>query len=325
MRSPRARLLLLAKAAISLGLLAFVARSVLAHEGAGAVFARFSALDARFVAVAVALQCAAVLLGTSRWRILLAAHGMRLRPTFLLRSYLIGRFVAAFTPSTTGLDAYRVLDVARVTGDAPRASQVVLVEKCVGILGLALVSGITALAGTGLVPLVPALATAGLAVVGAVLGLALLARPSTLARVLAPLPGKLGAKVRGLLVRLPAGGISSGTLALTVALGLLGHLAVATTFLATGRALGVEADTGALLVVGNAIVVATLVPISVGGVGVREGVAVMLLARVGVATGDATLVAVLGYLAGQVPALLGGVLAMLPSASEPSPSELSLS
>ncbi|MEQ9699442.1 MAG: hypothetical protein RLO54_16525, partial [Sandaracinaceae bacterium] len=42
--------------------------------------------------------------------------------------------------------------------------------------------------------------------------------------------------------------------------------------------------------------------------GVREGVAVVLLATAGVSSTDAVLVALLGYLTGQVPALLGGGL-----------------
>ena len=63
-----------------------------------------------------------------------------------------------------------------------------------------------------------------------------------------------------------------------------------------------------MLVVGNAIVIAVLLPLSIGGVGVREGVAVVLLATAGVSSTDAVLVALLGYLTGQVPALLGGGL-----------------
>jgi hypothetical protein len=78
--------------------------------------------------------------------------------------------------------------------------------------------------------------------------------------------------------------------------------------MATAMALGVDVSAATLLVVGNAIVLAVLLPVSVGGVGVREGVAVMLLATAGVTSTEAVLVALLGYLTGQVPALFGGVL-----------------
>jgi glycosyltransferase 2 family protein len=60
--------------------------------------------------------------------------------------------------------------------------------------------------------------------------------------------------------------------------------------------------------VGNAIVIATLLPVSIGGLGVREGMAMMLLGALGIAKGPALLVAVMGYLSGQTPAILGGLL-----------------
>ncbi len=85
-------------------------------------------------------------------------------------------------------------------------------------------------------------------------------------------------------------------------------------FAATGTALGVDASLAELAIVGNAIVLATLLPISVGGFGVREGTAVALLAVVGVPAGEAVFVALLGYLAAQPPALVGGVLQLTEAA-----------
>jgi hypothetical protein len=91
-------------------------------------------------------------------------------------------------------------------------------------------------------------------------------------------------------------------------------------FFATARAIGLDASPVTLLIVGNAITLAVLLPVSVGGVGVREGVAVVLLSGVGVTSTDALLVALLGYLTGQVPALLGGGLSLAAPRSEvPSP------
>ena len=90
-------------------------------------------------------------------------------------------------------------------------------------------------------------------------------------------------------------------------LGLVTHVATTLVFAATGAALGVGVGTVDLMIVGNAIVLATLLPISVGGVGVREGTAVALLAAQGVSTADAALLAFLGYLCAQPPALVGGL------------------
>ncbi len=93
-----------------------------------------------------------------------------------------------------------------------------------------------------------------------------------------------------------------------MSLGVVSHLATALVFVGTGLALGVEATPLELAIVGNAIVLATLLPVSVGGFGVREATAVALLATVGVSTSDALLVGLLGYLVAQPPALQGGAL-----------------
>jgi uncharacterized membrane protein YbhN (UPF0104 family) len=89
---------------------------------------------------------------------------------------------------------------------------------------------------------------------------------------------------------------------------VLTHVLLSATFVASGYALGVSVGFLELLSVGNAIVLAVLLPVSIGGVGVREGTAVLLLSGAGVDTTDAVLLALLSYLTGQVPALLGGVL-----------------
>jgi uncharacterized membrane protein YbhN (UPF0104 family) len=94
-------------------------------------------------------------------------------------------------------------------------------------------------------------------------------------------------------------------------LGVASHLALSATFAAAGAALSVDVSWGTLLSVGNAIVVAVLLPVSIGGIGVREGVAVALLSGAGVSTSEAVLVALTGYVTGQVPALLGGLLLVL--------------
>jgi hypothetical protein len=90
-------------------------------------------------------------------------------------------------------------------------------------------------------------------------------------------------------------------------------------YAASARALGVDVPGIVLLLVGTIIVLATLIPVSIAGVGVREGAAVALLTTVGVASSDALLVGVLGVLATQPPALLGGLVHLAASVGEAGP------
>jgi uncharacterized membrane protein YbhN (UPF0104 family) len=290
-----------------------VLRAALGQDGIEPLGSRLRTLGPLPFAGAVALHFASVALGTWRWRLLLRARGVRLPGAFLLRSYLVGRFAAAFTPSTAGLDVVRALHVGRAIGDLPASTAVIATEKAIGVLGLALVGAGLAAAGADVLPRGPALLAAACAAAAATAGLALLARPSLLAPLTRALPGPLRTRAGALLHALPSGGLEARTLGRALALGLLGHLAVSAAFAAAGLALGVHASGAALLTVGNALVISQLLPISVSGAGVREGVAVVLLARLGVPAADAALVSLLGYLAGQGPALAGGLLATLPA------------
>ena len=301
-------MLLAVKAAISLGLLGWLLVGVARREGMDALAARATTIAAGPLLVAVGLHALAVLAGVLRWRVLLDARGLGQPLPWLLRAFLVGRFFGAFTPSTTGLDGWRALEVARRTGQAGPSAAVLVVEKLVGLVGMAVVC--VALTPLGaLAPLGPLVLPLTLAVAGvAVLGLALLGSPRALAALAGTAPGPLARPARRVAEALSSGPLGAGRLAVAVGLGVLSHLALSSTFAASGAALGLDVSTPRLVAVGNAIVVAVLVPVSIGGVGVREGVAASLLAAAGVSTSDAVLVALGSYLTGQVPALIGGLL-----------------
>ncbi|MBJ75239.1 MAG: hypothetical protein CMN31_28560 [Sandaracinus sp.] len=306
---------LVLKRLVTLALLAAVVALIATHEGVADIPRHLAALDPSLLLLALALPALAVLASVRRWQLLLAHEGLELPFPTLLGSFLRGRFVGAFTPSTTGLDLYRLVDVARLTGERAKSARVVLVEKLYGLVALALVTfallpfGLARFFGPAGLALAGALGLASLA------GLALLARPAWL-RALARRAGPLRSRATVLADALATRPPDAGLVLRLMLLGLASHGASAALFVATGLALGVAASPLALLVVGNAIVLATLLPISVGGVGVREGTAVALLALVGVGATPAALVALLGYLAMQPPALVGGLLLLGRRASE---------
>jgi hypothetical protein len=142
--------------------------------------------------------------------------------------------------------------------------------------------------------------------------------PGWLAAIATRAPSRLGGLLGRAVDAMRESRLSRAELAGAVLRGVVSHLAISSVFVATAWALGLDVELGTLLIVGNAITLAVLLPVSIGGVGVREGVAVALLATVGVGPTDGVLVGLLGYLTGQVPALLGG-LAMLISRRPPIP------
>lgn len=296
---------------VSAALLVAVVVLIVRTDGIAELPSRIARLDPRFVPLALLLPFVAVFSGVRRWQLLLAHEGVSLSFPTLLGSFLRGRFVGAFTPSTTGLDLYRLVDVAKLTGSKAASGRAILVEKLHGLVALSLVT--FALLPLGLARFFGAagIALAAVLGVGSVLGLVLVSRPRILRRVAERMPKKVRPRALELADALASAPATPSFLARVTSLGVLSHLTTAAVFVATGYALGVDASVFTLLVVGNAIVLATLLPISVGGVGVREGTAVALLSLVGVDAADATLVALLGYCVAQPPALIGGALGLI--------------
>lgn len=310
----RRGLLLALKVIVTVGLLAVLLRQMVLRDGVDTLLERASHLSPTWLAAAVVMHFGAVTAGVVRWRTLLRSRGIELPLSALYRSFLVGRFVGAFTPSTTGLDGYRLWDVGRRTGDFAQSGAVILVEKLVGLVGMATVCLLLLPFGLAeRLGLFGVMVAVGMASVAA-LGLFVLASPVraiALAR-LAP------RAVRGRAEKIAtavAGGLSARTLLSALAAGVLSHAFLSSTFAASGLAVGIALSPLTLLAVGNAIVISVLLPVSIGGVGVREGVAVALLVAAGDATGagsvtttDAMLLALVGYLTGQAPALVGGLL-----------------
>ena len=254
--------------------------------------------------------------GVVRWRVLLASQRVELGLSFLTRHYLIGRFVGVFTPSTLGLDGYRVLAAARETGRTAAAARAVLIEKGLSFTALALTSfallplGAARFYGVG-----GLLASLALGVV-ALGGLLVMHRPDLLRALAERSPGRVRAPLNKLVGALAADPVSPAQLVGACGLGTITQLCSALTFVCTGLALGVTATPVELLVVGHAIVLAMLIPVSVAGAGLREGTAVAMLGLVGVPVGDALLVGVLGFVVTQPAAILGGFFQVIEGARE---------
>src|SRR5438552_759496 len=71
-----------------------------------------------------------------RWQILLRGQGIELPFGGLTNSYFIGRYFGIVTPSTMGLDAWRLYDTIRLTRRPVECTAVLGVERVIGMVGL---------------------------------------------------------------------------------------------------------------------------------------------------------------------------------------------
>jgi uncharacterized protein (TIRG00374 family) len=269
------------------------------------------------VLLGYALHLAMVLLNAWRWQILVRAQGTPLALARLVSYYLVCMFFNTFTPTSIGGDVARVIDLARDTGRRATALASVLVERVVGLLvllpvslfGLALSFG--RLAGhralfvylEGLLVAVLAVAFAFLRVErahGAI-------RRVPLLGALAERPG-IRRRVENVQQALDVYRGKRGALAATFWISLASRAIWIVSCFVFGKALGISLALPAYFLVIPLVEVARMVPISLSGLGIREGAIVLLLSFFGVGSSAALALSILIYAPFLVNGLAGGLL-----------------
>ena len=260
---------------------------------------------------ALVLTFVSVVLSAARWGAVLKALGQT--PPFrrLFTLYLAGQFMGNVLPSTIGGDALRVSRLSRDTGDSPTVFASVVLERLTGWLVL---------------PVITLLALAvnpGLRELGRASGLASSVAAGTLALlcVVLFLAAREG---RGIEERLEQNegwrrftsavryGIrrlisEPAATARILATGFAYQLILISSALMAARALNLPAGAGptALLAFVPAVLTAQVLPISISGLGVREGLFVLFLNPLGVPRSQAIALGLLLYLLNLVVSLFG--------------------
>ncbi|MCU1353214.1 MAG: putative integral rane protein [Acidimicrobiales bacterium] len=260
---------------------------------------------------AFVLTLLGVVLSAMRWGAVLRALGRPADLRRLLSHYLAGQFMGNVLPSTIGGDALRVSRLSRDSGHSPTSFASVVLERLTGWLVLPVIT----LVGLGLNP-----------------GLRHLGRASTVAFLVAAVTLVLLAVVlvltarpgRGLEGRLEENeGWRRFTSAIRYGLHQLAHepmavarvlatgfayqLVLITSTLMAARALGMPPGVGvtALLAFVPAVLIAQVLPISISGLGVREGLFALFLHPLGVPRSQAIALGLLLYVLNLVVSLLG--------------------
>jgi glycosyltransferase 2 family protein len=298
---------------VSAGLLAIVATQIDFHALRGGL----TEGSWPWLAAAVAVLFASFVVGALRWHVFLEAARVGSTRTHAIRAYLIGAFTTNFLPTQLGGDVTRAW-VASGQGTRVRSITTVVLDRATALGCLIVVGWIGVSTEVAAVPgqLVAALAAATAAYALACLLCALLFRLGPLRRRLPEKLGPAARDARGALVS----GLAKPVLWRTFAGGLAfqGLVYVAAWLIARSISLDVPfAVLGAVLA---PVMILSTAPVSIGGLGVREGSYVLLLGYAGVTATDATL---FSLLSGAVFALasLPGALALLISRTPVRPPE----
>ena len=274
--------LLIVKLVLSVGLLAYLLRSVdlsdvLRHVVEG---------EHSYFAVAIVIYAVVVILSTVRWKVLLDALGASSKFTALCQSYMVATFFNNFLPSNVGGDVVRVRDAARIAGSRTASLTVAVLDRVIGFVALYLIASTAFIFGG---PMVRELAGArvillGLTAVFVVLGAIFLRSGMVTAIIegvgLRRFPwaferfGSVQAAVNA--YRAKKGALVEAFL-LSLGLQLLG----VTYFFMVARALKIPLEFGACLLMVPLCTLIQAIPISFNGWGLREGVYVVYFNQVG--------------------------------------------
>jgi uncharacterized protein (TIRG00374 family) len=259
------------------------------------------------VAAALFFTLLGVVLSAFRWQRVLTTLEVSARLVQLTRHYLASLFVGNFLPSTVGGDVLRVSRLGAETGENSRPFASVVLERLSGWIVL------------------PALTFAGLAINPTL-------RNQGRATALAVAVGVFTLTALGAVLFLAAhpriGGRATGTdgwrrftgaihlgvdrfrrepaLALEVLLaGVLYQISVLVSVFLAGKALDIHVGFTAILTFFPAVAIVQTLPVTVGGLGVREGALYVFLHPLGVSSEQAISLGVLVYFCTLVVSLVG--------------------
>lgn len=280
---PVSRWLLLLRLGISIGLLGVLAR----YLDLQSVVARLGRMDARWVALAVAISLLQVALSAWRWRFTAARLGLRLSLMAAWREYAIGTFLNQVLPGGVAGDLSRAWRHGRTVGRGLQGEAVraVVLERASGQIVMLTIAGVS-------VAWLPRSASADLRAL--FLGASALLIVVTLgvlvwARSQRQLEGSL---LRRTWVDARAGLLSMGALPTQ----LLSSTLVVTSYIAVyvvaARAVGVDTPASTLVPLVTPVLATMLIPATIAGWGVRETGAALLWGAVGLPIADGVAISV---------------------------------
>jgi uncharacterized membrane protein YbhN (UPF0104 family) len=230
----------------------------------------------------------------------------------LVRIYLIGSFIGNFLPGTVGGDVVKYTFVRRHARRRLDVIVAILAERSAGFLAVLLVATAGALWYRGTIVSVPVLvvllATDGAVLLGLAVALGLQPReregvkpPVKLLARLAELAWEAHAALHTI-----ARDARAAVYSLTLSLLFVCHVVAGTYVFAWG--LGLSLGVGQLATITALVQLATMVPVSFNGVGIREWSFVLLLSPLGVSSEAAVSVSLMIYISVLVASLPGAFL-----------------
>jgi len=268
-------------------------------NGAQRIFDTLAHEQPGWFAAAVALYLGGQVMSSYRWKLLGALAGLRSRWRDFLRYYFVGMFTNLFVPGLIGGDAARAAYIGIREGQPAAAAASVVADRGIGLGALVWFAAAALLLSHAMLPASLVHATYLIAVLGAV---AFVTGP-ILARLLEGY-GRRWPKVVGVVLpylQRPAAIVP----AILLSWALQASLVLCQYWL--GRGMGIQVSFLELLAIVPLANIAASLPVTLNGLGVREGAYLVLLGAAGVSHDAAIALGLAWFSATELGGLAGAI------------------
>jgi glycosyltransferase 2 family protein len=266
-----------------------------------------------WLAAALLLYLVMILASAWRWGLLLRAQHVELPYRFLTSSFLVATFFNNFLPSNIGGDVVRITDTAKPARSKTLATTVVLIDRGIGLLGLALMAatGASLMHRLAVGPVGPGMLWAGFGL-GAIIATPALLMPEMATRLLQPLrvfhQEWVDARIEKLTHALTKFKETPTALAGCFLGAVIVQGVLVLFYVAIARSMNIPIGFAELAVIVPVSFIVQMIPLSVNGFGVREATFGFYFTRLGLPLESALLVSFMGAALIMLFSLSGGLV-----------------
>jgi uncharacterized protein (TIRG00374 family) len=296
---------------ISVSLITYL---VIRHlDNLNTVISILKSINISMLLLGLAVNAIVIVIAVIRWKTLLATQKIRLGTGTLTLSVLIGFFFNNFLPTTIGGDVFRTYDIAkRANIPIGTSASVILIERFSGVVSAsiyaitALFLGFTTIAGQSIViPMIIFFSIVAILVF-------ILLNPSILR--LGKLFDRFAAlrrikdRLRSAYDTLRSFKQYKTALVKTLVYSFLMQFAIILNYYFIGLALGIELELITYVFISPIVATISMIPVSIGGIGLRENTLVFILISMGVSSEVAGIHSLLVFFMLVLIGIIGGIV-----------------
>jgi len=265
-----------------------------------------------YLLIALLLAFLQLVITAYRWQIMLAPKEMRAPLLSLTAIYFVGRFFSMFLPTVIGGDIVRGYELSRLSHRVVDSATTVVMERILGFIAvflicwISLIFGYQYLEGTNIPAIIGGLSFGFVLLLAITFNARLMIKIISLSRFIKQwnVEGRLRQAYRSL----HAFTVSRGVLAKGLLLSLVHQLVGIAVVFFISQALGLDVPFVFFLIAIPMIWIIMMIPVSIAGLGVREGAFVLFFTQYGVSDENALLLSLLLFALTLITALIGGLI-----------------